>query len=64
MFRAIFAHPQERQTFTACGIMHPSCCRPVAWNAEALTMFGMKNVARRATSLPAGNNWGALYHKL
>jgi hypothetical protein len=27
-----------RLCFTACGIMHSSCCRPVAWNAEALTV--------------------------
>jgi hypothetical protein len=26
-----------RLWFTACGIMHPSRCRPVVWNAEALT---------------------------
>ena len=40
VFRAIFL-PILRSAilcFTACGIMHPSCCRPVAWNAEALTM--------------------------
>ena len=24
--------------FRACGIMHPSCCGPVAWKAETLTM--------------------------
>ena len=36
MFRAIFAHPQERKAvFAACGIMHPICCRPVVWNAKA-----------------------------
>ena len=28
----------SRLCFTAGGIMHPSCCRPVAWNAEALTV--------------------------
>jgi hypothetical protein len=30
---------RARLCFTACGIMHPSCCRPVAWNVESLTMF-------------------------
>ena len=40
MFRAIFLPilRSARLRFTACGIMHPSCCWPVAWNAEALTV--------------------------
>ena len=39
--------------FTACGIMHPRCCRPVAWMRR-----------NSATRLTAGNIVGVLYHKL
>jgi hypothetical protein len=39
--------------FTACGIMHPRCCRAVAWKR--------RNPASR---LPAGIIVGALYHNL
>jgi hypothetical protein len=39
--------------FTACGIMHTQCCRPVAWKRK-----------KSACRLPAGNIVGALYHKL
>ena len=40
MFRKIFLSilRSARLCFTACGIIHSRCCRPVAWNAEALTM--------------------------
>ena len=40
MFRAIFLPilRSARLCFTVCGTMHPSCCRPVAWSAEVLTM--------------------------
>ena len=26
----------DRLCFRACGIMHPSCCRPIDWNAEEI----------------------------
>ena len=33
MFRAIFCpYSGAQDCFTACGIMHPGCCRPVACN--------------------------------
>jgi hypothetical protein len=39
--------------FTACGIMHPQSCRPVAWKRSS-----------SASTPPAGTIGGALYHKL
>ena len=55
MFRAIFllVFTSARLCFTACGIMHPSCCRTVAWNAEILTVCSVWKMlldASRATS--------------
>ena len=38
---------------TACGIMHPRCCRPVAWKRR-----------NSASRLLAGIEMGAFYHKL
>ena len=37
---------RSARLFTASGIMHPSCCRPVAWNAEALTMCSVRRMLR------------------
>ena len=39
--------------FTACGIMHSQCGRPVTWMRSS-----------SASRLPAGNIVVALYHKL
>ena len=55
IFRATIS-PIFRSTrlcFTACGIMHRRCCRPVAWKRSSST-----------SRLPTGKIVGALYHKL
>ena len=44
---------RSTRLFTACGIMHPYCCRPVTW----------KRRKSSASSLPAGSIVVALYHK-
>ena len=41
----------SRLCFTACGIMHPSCCRPVALEHGGTDyVFGVKDVARLSSS--------------
>jgi len=55
MFRAIIftIFRSASLCVTACGIMHPRCCRPVAWKRRNF-----------ASKLPAGFAMGALYHEL